>query len=271
MPRPDTSRRQFVLYAPANMRDDDACAGVMHMSLRRRDCAAHPLLLSGLVVSLGAARLTRGGVQRALVRLANELKARVCHARWVREATRVLARYTPLRLHVGCGTRVIPGWCNIDLGPDADLHVDVRRPLPIRDGSCAEIYSEHFIEHLAYPGEIEHVLRDWHRVLVPGGRVSVGVPDVGPPLVDYAAVRDRFVPDYTDGDAPAWVETALDKINYIFRQQGFVFGQEHLYAYDFATLVARLTSAGFIDIRQRAFDFARDARPGSLYVDARKP
>jgi predicted SAM-dependent methyltransferase len=195
----------------------------------------------------------------------------VCHARGIANAARVLARHAPLRLHVGCGTRLLPGWCNVDLGPEADLRVDARRRLPVRDASCIEIYSEHLVEHLAYPGEVEAVLREWHRVLVPGGRLSVGVPDAAPSLLDYAAVRDRFVPDHTQAWCPVWIETALDQMNYLFRQQALAFGQDHLYAYDFPTLAARLASAGFVDARQRPFDRERDSRPGTLYVDAWKP
>src|SRR5947208_2725786 len=49
------------------------------------------------------------------------------------------------------------------------------------------------------------------------------------------------------------------------------FGQDHLYAYDVETLAARLTSAGFVDVAQRPYDPARDSRPYTLYLDARKP
>ena len=245
--------------------------GVMRIALSRRDYAGHPILLSGLLASLGGARLTAGPLHEAFIRLANELKTTVCHARGVREAPRILARHTPLRLHVGCGMRLLPGWCNVDLGPDADLRVDVRRGLPVADASCVEVYSEHLLEHLAYPGEVEAVLRDWHRVLVPGGRLSVGVPDVASSLVAYEATRDGFVPDHTQPWCPEWIETALDQINYLFRQQRMAFGQDHLYAYDLPTLTARLAAACFVDIRARPMDPARDSRPGTLYVDARKP
>ena len=66
-------------------------------------------------------------------------------------------------------------------------------------------------------------------------------------------------------------ETRMDQINFHFRQQGLGFGQDHLYAYDLETLTARLTAAGFVDIAHRPHDPARDSRPGTLYVDARKP
>ncbi len=245
-----------------------AGGGLLHVALSRREYVAHPILLTGLLGSLAGARLASGPLRRAFVALASEMKTAVCHARGIARARAVLARHDPLRLHVGCGARRLSGWCNVDLGRDADLRVDVRRGLPVPDGSCAEIYAEHLLEHLAFPGEVEVVLRDWHRALAPGGRLSVGVPDVAPSPADYASGgRDRFVPHQ---DHPSWVETALDAINCLFRQPGLGFGLDHLYAYDLLTLAARLESAGFTDIEERPFDSARDSRPGTLYVDARK-
>ena len=46
------------------------------------------------------------------------------------------------------------------------------------------------------------------------------------------------------------------------------FDNTSLYAYQVETPEARLTSAGFVDIAQRA---ARDSRCDALHLDARKP
>jgi len=157
------------------------------------------------------------------------------------------------------------------LGAGADLRLDIRRPLPFADSSCAEIYCEHLLEHLAYPGEVLTVLRDWHRVLVLGGRLSVGVPDTVAPLRDYVTgARDYFEWCRTHPWYPPWIETRMDQINFHFRQQGLGFGLDHLYAYDLDTLAARLTAVGFTDIAERPFDPSRDSRPRTLYVDATK-
>jgi len=75
----------------------------------------------------------------------------------------------------------------------------------------------------------------------------------------------------TQPSNPSWIETRLDQINFHFRQQGLGFGQDHLYAYDVETLAVRLTSAGFANIAERPYDPARDSRPYTIYVDARKP
>jgi hypothetical protein len=61
----------------------------------------------------------------------------------------------------------------------------------------------------------------------------------------------------------------LDHVNYHFRAE-----TEHRYAYDFDTMRNALKGAGFVEIDQREFDPAIDAKnrePGTLYVNARKP
>src|SRR5271170_2394511 len=59
-----------------------------------------------------------------------------------------------LKLNCGCGTHLKEGWVNIDLCQGTDLQLDLRRALPFDDCSVAEIYSEHFFEHLQYPEEV---------------------------------------------------------------------------------------------------------------------
>jgi predicted SAM-dependent methyltransferase len=196
----------------------------------------------------------------------------VCHRQACGKVRALLARTEPVRLNIGCGAVTRPGWINVDLDGRADLRLDVRRPLPLREASVVEIYCEHLLEHLAFPGEVETVLQDWCRVLAPGGLLSVGVPETADVLQAYVSGDGRYF-DWCRAQPwnPSWIETRLDQINFHFRQQGIGFGQDHRYAYDLETLSARLTEAGFVDIRHRPFDPQRDSRPGTLYVDARKP
>ena len=42
----------------------------------------------------------------------------------------------------------------------------------------AEIYASHIVEHLDYAGELQNALKEWNRILVPGGKISISVPDL---------------------------------------------------------------------------------------------
>ncbi|MHB8970185.1 MAG: tetratricopeptide repeat protein, partial [Pirellulaceae bacterium] len=81
------------------------------------------------------------------------------------------------KLHLGCGKRYIPGFFHIDLlaAPHVDLlhRVD---SLPFVDNSVGLIYASHLLEHFGR-NEVEGVLREWYRVLRPGGLVRLAVPD----------------------------------------------------------------------------------------------
>lgn len=88
------------------------------------------------------------------------------------------------RLHLGCGTRIWPGWINIDrmapAEPDADFvtgDVAVQR-LPIADASIDYVFSEDFLEHLP-PDRRVAVMNEIHRVLVPGGVMEHYIPNAG--------------------------------------------------------------------------------------------
>ena len=75
----------------------------------------------------------------------------------------------PGKLHLGCGYHIMPGWVNIDIDSIvADVHLDLRNPIPYSDKSILYIFSEHFIEHLSIE-EARIFLRECYRVLVPKG------------------------------------------------------------------------------------------------------
>jgi predicted SAM-dependent methyltransferase len=181
-----------------------------------------------------------------------------------------LAGQRDLKLHLGCGPVRKEGWLNVDLFGEPDLLLDLREPLPLADGSCQVIYSEHFFEHVDYPAGAQRILADCLRLLVPGGTFSVGVPDTQWPLEEYARIRQEgYFQQAKQVWHPAWCQTELDHINYHFRQDG-----QHLYAYDCHTLCRVLTEAGFINPRRRPFDPALDSAKrelGTLYVEANKP
>ncbi|MEQ9660925.1 MAG: methyltransferase domain-containing protein [Parasphingopyxis sp.] len=85
---------------------------------------------------------------------------------------------TGLKLHLGCGPKHIPGFFHID-ALDGD-HVDHVGPVDrldtFEDESVSLIYASHLLEHFGRR-EYMDVLREWYRVIEPGGVLRLGVPD----------------------------------------------------------------------------------------------
>ena len=56
------------------------------------------------------------------------------------------------KLHIGCGSHILPGWLNSDYFTRSSdiLHLDATRPFPFNDDEFDYIFSEHMIEHISY-------------------------------------------------------------------------------------------------------------------------
>src|SRR6266403_3096147 len=169
-----------------------------------------------------------------------------------------------LCLNIGCGSRPLPGWINLDAarGDQIDIVWDLRRGLPFSNQSCAAIFGEHVIEHIPKEGA-EFLLRECHRVLRPGGVVRLSTPDAGKFLRAYVNDKDFL----NDPRFPDPADTPMDRVNMMMRE----FGQ-HLWVYDIESISLLLKKAGFsstvaqtlgesthprmrgIDLAERAFE-----------------
>lgn len=77
-----------------------------------------------------------------------------------------------IRLNIGAGDVTIPGFTPIDRNVGKEAF-----PLEYADNSVEEIRCVHMLEHLSF-AEVNKALAEWHRVLRPGGRLRISVPDL---------------------------------------------------------------------------------------------
>ena len=76
-----------------------------------------------------------------------------------------------VKLNLGGGEVEIPGYVNIDRKNGQEAY-----PLEYADESVDEIRASHLLEHFPHSKSVE-VVREWARVLKPGGILKVAVPN----------------------------------------------------------------------------------------------
>jgi predicted SAM-dependent methyltransferase len=198
-----------------------------------------------------------GGVGRALVR-GRHLAGR--HVRSIqrraldpRRIERYVETHAVRKLQIGTGPNPLPGWLNTDVAPDTYpehrstiVQLDATKPFPLDDMTFNYVFTEHQIEHIAEPSA--HLMAaECFRVLRPGGRIRIATPDLARIIGLYGEqlneverhyvewVMTRFRPNVHSGNRRCYV------INHMFTDHS------HRFIYDYETLLALLSEAGFVD------------------------
>jgi ubiquinone/menaquinone biosynthesis C-methylase UbiE len=93
-----------------------------------------------------------------------------------------------VKLHLGCGKRHIPGFLHVDSTrfTHVDFVQDIRSLVNFRDQSASLVYACQVIEYFDRE-ELPNVLREWRRVLCPGGILRLSVPDFAVIMKLYGA------------------------------------------------------------------------------------
>lgn len=95
-----------------------------------------------------------------------------------------------MRVNFACGKQTWDGFYCVDAvkhpkaSRDPDLlHVlkfegaELVSPLPLWDGAASELHSYHFLEHV-YAWEAPALVQEWARLLQPGGRLILELPNL---------------------------------------------------------------------------------------------
>lgn len=146
---------------------------------------------------------------------------------------------TGIKLHLG-GKEAHPDWKILDIEPrpEVDFIGDAADLNQFPDGSVEAIYASHILEHFHYGlnNELLTALAEWYRVLQPGGKLLVSVPNLQ--VLCWLYLNANLTPD--------------DR-HYLMR---IMFGGQvnqydvHRVGFDPETLALYLQEAGFIDCEQ---------------------
>lgn len=137
------------------------------------------------------------------------------------------------KLHLGCGTKKIKNFINIDIREDVNPDVidDISKLNSFNDNSVDLIYACHVLEHFGRH-EYNKVLERWFKVLKNGGILRISVPDFSKITEYYNKTKD------------------LKKLI------GFLYGGQnykenyHYCTWDFESIEKDLKSIGFKEIKK---------------------
>jgi len=141
------------------------------------------------------------------VRLLPNYEYRQVMHRWVESLTCKAKEF--VRLNLGCGDKILPGYINVDVvdqraGTPPDVIADIRNLCDFPADYADEILAVHVIEHF-WRWEVEDILREWCRVLRPGGRLILECPNLRSACEEFLKVgRDQDLSG-PDGQRSMWV------------------------------------------------------------------
>ena len=87
-----------------------------------------------------------------------------------------MAKNQKLKLHLGCGPVILPGYVNVDhiKMPGVDVVMDLEHPpYPFKDNSVDEVYARHTFEHIE---NLLPMMEELHRICAPGAKIRITVP-----------------------------------------------------------------------------------------------
>jgi SAM-dependent methyltransferase len=203
-------------------------------------------------------------VAQAQRRIAREHSAYACGLSWARVLGDDAQR--PLRLNLGCGDKILPGYVNVDVvearaGMRPDVICDLHDLAPFDDASADEILSVHVVEHF-WRWEVREVIREWARVLKPGGRMVVECPNIRSACETFLQDPERFSREDQEGQRTMWVFYGDPK----WKDPLMI----HRWGYTPESLKALLAEAGLREVRQEPAQF-KLREPRDMRVVGVKP
>ncbi len=100
-----------------------------------------------------------------------------------------------MKLNLGSGQKHLEGFVNVDIeanhGHQVDVVADISGPMPFEDGVAEGIIAEHVLEHIHLHLQ-EGALKEWWRILKPGGQLVICVPNANALAKAYLSGKISF-------------------------------------------------------------------------------
>ncbi len=221
-------------------------------------------LEEGVVRSLADPARVEASLGEAQRRIARDHSAFECGRQWAAAAGDQAVR--PVKLNLGCGDKILPGYVNVDVvearaGMRPDVVCDLHDLSAFADASADEILSVHVVEHF-WRWEIADVLREWLRVLKPGGRMIIECPNIHSACRTFLENPVEFAREDRGGQRTMWVFYG----DPAWKDPLMI----HRWGYTPESLAALLAEAGLADVRQEPAQF-KLREPRDMRIAGTKP
>lgn len=172
----------------------------------------------------------------------------------------------PVRLNLGCGDKILQGFVNVDVvesraGKKPDVICDLHQLTPFEDNSADEIMAIHVVEHF-WRWEVVDVLKEWVRVLKPGGKMILECPNLISACEAVLADPEKATLPGPEGQRSMWVLYGDPR----WQDPLMV----HRWGYTPRSLAQIMHDAGLRDLRQEPAQF-KLREPRDMRITGLKP
>lgn len=171
-----------------------------------------------------------------------------------------------VKLNLGCGDKILPGYVNVDVaetraGKRPDVLCDLHHLAPFEDNSADEILSVHVVEHF-WRWEVVDVLKEWVRVLKPGGLMVLECPNLKSACETFLSNPEFHAGPGPEGQKTMWVFYGDPS----WRDPLMV----HRWGYTPQSLAALMAEVSLVNIRQEPAQF-KLREPRDMRLVGEKP
>jgi GT2 family glycosyltransferase len=166
-----------------------------------------------------------------------------------------------IKLNLGSGGIEYPGFLSVDLHDRRAMIIQDITKLDFEPNTVAEMLAIHVLEHLS-PYIVLDTLKLWHKLLKPGGKLTMELPDL-------ESLCERYL-KATTGQRYGLTNCIYGSVNTTGEGEPSDITSPHLYGWDKQMIFDHLCNAGFVNIQFMSERFPHP-EPPNMSVDAYKP